>query len=376
MKRPLLLLATVGGFLHAAVGTHADPPVLGEPVLVPSNYLNFTLTGDANATYVLERSTNLQGWTAINTNAASNPARTIAIEPGGDHSFFRARRLPMPLFRTALLARGQIDLNGNSLGIDSFDSSDPNYSNGGRYDATRNKDNGDVATNAGLTNSANIGNAKILGRVWTGPGGSVHIGANGSVGDKAWHAGGNHGVKPGWVKNNMNALFPIVEPPFTGGGFTPGSGTVDGVAYDYVLGSLNYQMSSLNMSSPQRMIVTGNAVLYVTGNVSLSGSASIIIATNASLRLYVGGASASLGANGVINQTGYALNFSYFGLVNNTYFSANGSFIGTVYAPNADVSIGSLSADIMGACVARSIEMNGHIQWHFDEQLLRVGPAF
>ena len=95
----------------------------------------------------------------------------------------------------------------------------------------------------------------------------------------------------------MNVDFPDVKVPYSGG-MTPSSGTNDNIYYDYVLTTDKYQKATLDSGT---MLVTGNAQLYVPGNVSLSG---ITILSNASLTLYVGGASVSLSGNGVINQGG------------------------------------------------------------------------
>src|SRR5258705_441674 len=90
------------------------------------------------------------------------------------------------LFSKGLVAKGMIDLAGNNVESDSYDSRYTNSSNNGRYDASRRRANGSVATNAGLTNSLNVANASIYGKVSTGPGGSISIGPQGSVGDTAW----------------------------------------------------------------------------------------------------------------------------------------------------------------------------------------------
>src|SRR4029079_14920037 len=117
------------------------------------------------------------------------------------------------LFAKGLVAKGQINMNGNNLSTDSFDPADPSYSTGGQYDATKKKDHGDVATNSGLTNSVSVGNADIYGKVSTGPGGSVSIGSNGAVGNKAWHDDGHTGIMTGYVTDDMNVSFPDVAAP-------------------------------------------------------------------------------------------------------------------------------------------------------------------
>ncbi len=284
------------------------------------------------------------------------------------------------LFAKGMVAKGQIDLMGNNIKTDSFDSSDPAYSTGGRYDPAKNKDSGDVATNSAMIDSLNVWNADIYGHVSTGPGGTVKIGPNGAVGSKAWVDAGNHGIQPGWSTDDMNVSFPDVQAPFSGGAFTPASGTVDGTNYTYVVNSGNYQMSSLSMSGNQKMCVTGGAVLYVTGNVSLSGNAFIYIKSNASLKMYVGGSSASLGGNGVINTTANAMNFFYYGLPSNTSlsFSGNAAFTGVIYAPNADFTLGgggSTTYDFVGAGISSTIKMNGHFNFHYDEALGKNGPS-
>src|SRR5439155_20052749 len=48
------------------------------------------------------------------------------------------------LFAKAMVAKGQIDFNGNNIKTDSFDSADPSYSSGGQYNKGKTKDNGDV----------------------------------------------------------------------------------------------------------------------------------------------------------------------------------------------------------------------------------------
>lgn len=284
------------------------------------------------------------------------------------------------MFVKGMVAKGQIDMNGNNVETDSFDSADPAYSTGGRYDPAKTKDNGDVATNSGLVNSVSVGNANIKGTVSTGPGGSVSIGSNGAVGSAAWHAAGNSGAEPGYLTDDMNVSFPDVTVPFVGGYFTPSSGTVGGTNYTYVLSTGNYQMSSLSMSGKKNMIVTGDAVLFVTGNVSMSGKAYIAIDSGASLNMYVGGSSASLGGNGVINHNGNAQDFFYWGLNGNTSLSmsGNGEFTGVIYAPYADLSLsggGSGDNDFIGASVTKTVTMNGHFKFHYDEELGRIGPS-
>jgi hypothetical protein len=155
--------------------------------------------------------------------------------------------------------------------------------------------------------------------------------------------------------------------------------------YKYILTAGNYQLSDLSLSGKDQVLVTGNAVLYVTGNVSIQGQAQINIATNASLALYVGTlntsapVSASLGGSGIMNNAGSATNFYYYGLPSNTSLSLSGnsSFTGAIYAPEAALTLGGGGNSIynfVGGSISATATLNGHYNFHYDENLRRVGP--
>ncbi len=280
------------------------------------------------------------------------------------------------LFSKGLVAKGTINLNGNNIATDSFDSSDPAYNTNGRYDSTKNKDHGDIATDSGLTNSVNVGNANVMGHVSTGPNGSVSIGVNGTVGDKAWVNGGNSGAKPGYVTDDMNVDFPPVPTP-TGNWLAP----VGGGGWTYLLTSGSWQLNSLSMSgqSKMRVVTNSTAILYVVGNLSLAGQTFIQLDPGASLKLYVGG-SASIGGQGIINNNANAANFYYYGLPSNTSLtlSGNAAFTGVIYAPSADFSMGgggNNTYDFVGASITKTVSMNGHYNFHYDEALGKYGPS-
>ena len=324
---------TVGTNTYAIAITPVDPPVITSAASVPLN--------------------------------GSTLKRTVRVTTRRDG-----------LFVKAMVAKGQIDFNGNNITTDSFDSSDPAYSKAGMYDKTKNKANGDVATNSGLTNSLSVGNANIIGHVATGPNGTVSIGPNGAVGDKAWQTG-NFGIKPGWSSDDMNVAFPDVDTPTPAGGvwFSPTSnGKVSGQTYKYVLDSGDYTMTDLSLQSSEVLYVTGTATLYITGSISITGNGQIEIGNKGSLTLYMGGASALFGGNEVVNHPGYAGNFVYLGLPTNTslQFVGNADFTGSIYAPNADFQLGgggSSPYDFVGASVTSTVKMNGHFKYHYDEAL-------
>jgi hypothetical protein len=156
--------------------------------------------------------------------------------------------------------------------------------------------------------------------------------------------------------------------------------TTTSATYEYALGTGNYQMQSLSMTGG-KLIVTGDAVLYVTGDVSMTGQAQLIVAPGGSLKIYVAGSSANFGGNGILNQSGDTTKFTYFGLPGNTSLglSGNSSFTGTFYAPNANFALnggGNNDYDFAGASVTKTVSMHGHFKFHYDERLGRVvGPV-
>ncbi len=276
---------------------------------------------------------------------------------------------------------GQFDIAGNNVTSDSFDSSDPAYNTNGHYDPAKRKAGGDIATNSGLTNSLNVGNADVWGKVATGPGGTVDIGPNGSVGDLQWHLDYKKGIESGYVNDDMNMDFPPVELPTGLMLMSPAPMMYNNTQYTYGLGSGAYQMSSLTLGgSSEKMVVTGNAILIVNQMVSISGSAFIQIAPGASLTMYVRGPSADIGGNGIMNESGFATNFTFYGLPSLTTvgLGGNSAFVGALYAPQANLEFkggGNTSlVDFTGGFVAKTVKLTGGIAFHYDEALRKYGP--
>ncbi len=403
------------------------------------------------------------------------------------------------LFVKGMVAKDSIDLNGNGVSTDSFDSTNPSYSTGGLYDRAKARDNGDIGVNSSIINSINLGNADIHGKASTGPNGTIALGVNGGVGSYAWRAAGNDGIQPGWHCTDMNVTFPDVTAPFNGGGFTPSGGTItnttsttttnsstgsatiaypssppslpagyvvtntvtsstypsgsagpvtpmivtnttlvnvktnnnypaigtylppvttyqvnngppsergwyytyeriDGfttnysyptytvvnctystnsattvTTYDYILDNGNYQLSSLSGT----VYVRGRAVLYVTGSTSVGG---LTIKPGAHLDLYSNASSVGLAGNNTANSDGNAGNFAFWGMPNVTSvtLSGNAGFTGTIYAPNASFTMnggGNNITDFIGASITKTVTMNGHFNFHYDEALAKYGPS-
>jgi len=146
----------------------------------------------------------------MNLSMASNTvSRAIRVKAGRSG-----------LFLKAMVAKHLIDMNGNTILTDSFNSTSPSNSINCRYPAgDHNKllDNGDVASNDSVANTVNVGNANIYGHVAVGPLGTMALGTQGGVGTYAWqktHAGA---IQPDYFTDDMNFTFPKVTLPYTVG---------------------------------------------------------------------------------------------------------------------------------------------------------------
>ena len=276
-------------------------------------------------------------------------------------------------FPTAILARGNINMNGSAR-VDSFNSTNDLESTNGRYDPREATDHAAIVTVSRTPGDLNLGNADIYGSVATGPGGTVRVGPNGNVGSKTYNndPANNGTVEPGHYQDNANMQIPDGELPDPfGPTLSPQQGVVDNVSYTYVLGNADYRIDMIELRAKQNILVRGKARIYVQGATSVSGQARIIIAPGGSLELYAGRA-VDLAGGGVMNN-GYAKNFSIVGLntCTSVKYAGNSEFTGTIYAPHADVTMIGTSA-AYGAFVGKTFMIGGTMDLHYDEALREV----
>lgn len=312
-----------------------------------------------------------------NSPSSAAPTALFAIVGADNNPYgtFQARGVLVntrldPMFAVAMAALQTIDFKGNNVTTDSFDSADPAHSINGMYPLgilSMINSNGDVCTDYSIINSIDVGNANIKGKAKTGPGGTVAVGKNGYV--------------TGGTSDDFDVCFPPVKLPSTTWwqGET-GNYTYEGTSYKHrILSSGDYYLPGL---SGGIFIATNiNVRLLVTGNTKITGNSDEIhISPQSSLKMYVYAASFSMAGKGLVNYPNNAANFYYFGLPANTSVSFNGnaSFTGSIYAPNAAFSLGgggNDKYDFVGASVTKTVVMNGHYNFHYDENLRNIGPA-
>lgn len=274
-----------------------------------------------------------------------------------------------PLFTAAMAVLYNINLNGNGISTDSFDSSNTNLSTNGRYDPSKTSTNGSIASLLGIVN---VGNADVHGAVYLGPTANYSIQANGII--------------TGGVTNDFNASFEDVVLP--AGQPLPAQTVstplvIDGISYQYVFGYNQpanglYQIGGLNANiyvgtnSHITLVLHGNSnagVLRVAG----------IGPTAGQLTIFMDGPNFNISSSSLVDG-GLAASLAYYGTTNNTSISlgGNATFTGTIYAPQAQIHMGgggSGNYDFVGALVAKSVSMGGHFNFHYDEALHLHGPV-
>ena len=396
---------------------------------------------------------------AANTPNAFFAAYGVTTGPGVITRAVRVHCWDSGFLLGALVAKHKIDLKGNGVLTDSFDSESLWKSYFGQYDATVYAgDRGDVASNDGVVSSVSVQNANIYGHASTGHGGTVAIGSLGGVGSHAWQANNKGSYESGWVLDTANFTFPKTDLPYSTGTGLGGPQTIVTLTYEYgktitnstvypnpapwsgvisniVSYTTNYYPASpspvpfgtqtfyshpnltncihinyywpnysyaYNLYSTNAIyttnyydhvittgdyystdalhgstIVLGDARLVLPNGLSMSGNDQITIAPGGSLKMFVDGASCTVGGKGILNQAGYADDFilECTDNVKTFTFNGNGEFIGALVAPEAAMTMnggGKSNNDFIGAVMMNSIGMNGHFSFHYDEALSRL----
>lgn len=117
---------------------------------------------------------------------------------------------------------------------------------------------------------------------------------------------------------------------------------------------------SISSFSPSSLTILGGmtnsgtlTVYQVSGSVTMSGNAA--------------------------SQVSRPENFIYYGLPGVTSITLGGTttFIGVIYAPEASLTLngGGAGQNLEGAAIVKSVTMNGHYEFHYDESLATIGPT-
>jgi len=323
----------------------------------------------------------------ISTGYSGNPAtgqqkKTVQIIAMGNR-----KDITFDPWSNALTLRGSINpggnAGGNSILTDSYNSTtDPDVYSGGS--------DGDIAANGveadpddpNSNPTLSLGSRNINGEIKVPPGTTVS--GNGTY------------LDPNGVQRNLpNTSYtvmpePIVMPPVPEK--TPGTTDVNagqtltggGVYRDlYISGNstttLNegtYVFRNLTLSGGGNadisLKVNGNVIIYVTGNIDLSGNANIN-----TIREGKGN-----GNNATVHPDNPASHLLIYGTGTCTSVSMGGagSFCGAIYAPNATFTfhgMGNTNSDLWGSFAGNNAVFNGaKVSVHYDKALDSNGESY
>lgn len=234
-----------------------------------------------------------------------------------------------------------VGLNGVALSGGSYtDSYDPV---GGPYSAATARAGGHVCSNGKVALSG--GGTQIRGDAHPGAGQSVSLSGGSSVTGSQKPLDAplvEPAIDPGiaaTVNNNANV-------PQSAGGKDPlnSSGDYQLKSDKAFLPPGTYYFSSLSLSGGSSITIIGKTIIYVTGDVNISGGSILNTTQNpANCQLYCMGAKVAL--------------------------SGASQWYGVVYAPTADVTRSGGSSDFFGMAVGKTLSLSGGGGCHYDESL-------
>lgn len=270
-----------------------------------------------------------------------------------------------------IVAKDTVEFKGGVAFVDSFDSTDPNHSTGGLYDAAKKKDKGSVGSVLVTTDALSLGNTEIWGYAATG-GSTPTVGPGGKIHGKDTPVGTD--VDTDRIRTDFTASFDSVTAP----------NSFDQI-YTNVAGTINLgtagsstviKATSIENKNGEVTQILGDVTMVVTGDIGIKGD--FVIDANSSLTIYVDG-DVDIGGNGVMNMTGMAKNLIMYGTASSQSIklSGNGAAQAAIYAPNADLELkgGGTVGVFMGAAVVGTAFINGNFEFHYDEDLSNLGSS-
>lgn len=323
--------------------------------------------GSINAPVVFDNATY---WVTAATDAAGRVTLTSTAAAQGVESQVAMilQTQQTPFFNWAAFGRDRLTMDSNAR-TDSYDSSVGTYASqatNGSGNSTYAHTNGDVGSNGDVTMKQN---SKVWGDVVPGPTGTATILGNATVSGAS---------TPATEPVDMPAIdIPVVgaSGALTAAGnatITIGPGTVHYTSLlantgstIQVVGPTTLICNNLTMSSNSNFIVdatNGIVELYVIDNFLINSNVTMAATSYQSKDLRI-----NLASDNVLDP-GIDVDF----VADTLSFASNSKLHGTVYAPQAKVTINS-NFELFGSLVARTVTLDSNSRVHFDEDLLAHG---
>lgn len=307
----------------------------------------------------------------VTARSILTPAQGAVIE-----KWVRVELQRTSMFANGLVAKKEILFRGNNPTVDSWNSGwnpDPSLSKFIPYDASSKNDAGSVGSVSVTTDAVLVKNADVFGYVATG-GATPGIGPQGLIGPFGTP---KNTIVDGHTSTDFTYSFdPVTQP--TGGT------SLGAINNTYTISAGTYSSSGIKLAgggaTAEKIIIEGDVVLYMTGEIDIKGNASVEIKSGGSLIIY-SAQNIDIAGNGVMNGSSSAATvqqpakFQIWGTSSGSQsigIAGNGVLSGVVYAPNATVKING-NGDVFGSIVANNIDVVGEALFHYDESLDNFG---
>ena len=325
-----------------------------------------------------------------NGQAGATPkivAKSTITQPDGSPPISRYIEVTLrkrSLFSNGLVARENVSWVGQPM-ADSWDSHSDTMSPATAYDPsirTANVVVGSISGNIGLAG----------GEVW----GYAKTGEFGAITGGSVHPLGTTTDDPTRRTNDFNATFPAPTVPNpttfnTRASAYNSSKTLPeaGDNFEIVAGERVYYYKftgtkavdltgsdDLHIRADHKVVFLANASNSATYAIDVGGTSGVTVETGANWQVYTNG-DIRIAGSGMANANNAPSSTMFWGTGTSGQdidISGNGQLIATVYAPDADVDLngGGSSGLMCGAVVAKTITMNGHTEFHYDDALGRL----
>jgi hypothetical protein len=333
--------------------------------------------GLADAIYNLQRGANGTLGTQLNpiplgtahywvtqTNLAADliSLRSTGIDDRSTESMeLVVRSVPNTIWRFAAFGKEILHMDSNAH-VDSYNSNTSSYAmqalNGAGADQHANSD-GDIGSNGDVGLDQN---AKVWGDASAGPGHTTTVLGNAVV------------------SGSTTPMSAAMDLPAINAPSYPSSGALT-VSSNTTLASGNRCYSNLVVDNNRTLTINGPADVVITNLRLRSGATVSVNPAGGKVRLWVID-NFIMDSNAIMSPTdGKSKNLEVNLLSDNVInpeitiqldtvdFASNSKLFGTVYAPNAAITINS-NFEIFGSMIARRIDLDSHARFHFDEALL------
>ncbi len=170
----------------------------------------------------------------------------------------------------------------------------------------------------------------------------------------------------------LPAISPPTEPPFD---VSKGEIDLDANSVPLVLGPADSgQYDSITLLEGGKLIIDGEVTLYVPEDIRMKQYSELEILPDSYLTLYLGGNFTARNTCAVNALTQEPKRCQVFGVGEEGQqflFEQSAVFYGTIYAPNADITLNN-AAELYGAIIANNSEIANSAELHFDATLLKA----